>query len=377
LLPLAAVAASLTLLVAGPAAAGKPAQPLDNLVSPLGFAFAPDGSVYVGQAFTGELLRIARNGDRSVIATSGDGGFVGGVAVDRGGTRIHYTSSLPPEFANGPPSDTTLGTVTRSGTSVRQVSLLEYEEANNPDASNLYGIVEEGDCQDAANALSDFLGPAAFPGIVESNPYAVVADRGGSAVVADAAGNSVLRVSAKGKVSTIAVLPPIPQTLSQEALDATIGQINEVLEELGEELLPADALDACVGATYESNPVPTDVEIGPRGHYYVSALPGFPESAGSGAVFRINRWTGAVTQVASGFTGAVDLAVERDGTIHVAELFAFQVSTVEPGDDAASSSTFVECPTALELDHRNRVWVAEGGICTDGPPAPGRIVQLT
>jgi sugar lactone lactonase YvrE len=154
-------------------------------------------------------------------------------------------------------------------------------------------------------------------------------------------------------------------------------EVNAALEGMGMDPLPDGALDACVGAEFQSNPVPTDVEIGPDGNYYVSALPGFPESAGAGAVFRISRSSGAVTKVAGGFTGAVDLAVTDDGTIYVAELFGFQVSRVDPGDDEASASTFVECPTAIEADVRGQVWVAEGGICTDGPPAPGRIVPLS
>ena len=50
-------------------------------------------------------------------------------------------------------------------------------------------------------------------------------------------------------------------------------------------------------------------EIGPDGNYYVSSLPGFPESPGAGSVFRIDRSSGSVTQIATGFTGATDLAV--------------------------------------------------------------------
>ena len=131
-------------------------------------------------------------------------------------------------------------------------------------------------------------------------------------------------------------------------------------------------MDKCVGATYQSNPVPTDVEIGPDGDYYVSALPGFPESPGAGKVFKISRTTGAVNEVAGGFTGAVDLAVAADGTIYVAELFAFQVSKVNPGADSASSSVFVPCPTAVEIGPGGTVLAAEGGICQDGPPEGGQ-----
>ncbi len=92
-------------------------------------------------------------------------------------------------------------------------------------------------------------------------------------------------------------------------------------------------------------------------------------------MFRINRSDGTVTLVADGFTGAVDLAV-RGGTVFVAEIFAGQVSHFKLSDPSTVSATPVDCPTALEVDQRGRVWVAEGGICTDGAPSPGRIVRL-
>lgn len=375
-IPVAAVAAvALVAIGAMPAAAGggHHTTPIDDVFSPLGFAIAPDGTFYVAEAFTGQLSKVERSGERTSLITPADGQFTAGVDVR--GSRVSYTLSLPPEFQDGPPTDTVLNTITRSGTRLQSVSLLDYEVANNPDAVNLYGVIEPGDCQDAVGALSDFLGPAAYPGQVESNPYAVAYDLGGSRVVADAAGNSLLRVSKQGVTSTIAVLPPIPQVLSQEFTEGTIAQINEVLESMGEPLLPSDALAACVGSTYQSNPVPTDVELGPGGHYYVSALPGAPESPGSGAVFRVSRWSGEVTKIADGFSGAVDLAV-RGGTIYVAEVFAGQVSHFRLDNSSAVWTAPVECPTALEVDQRGKVWVAEGGICTDGPPSPGRIVRL-
>ena len=80
--------------------------------------------------------------------------------------------------------------------------------------------------------------------------------------------------------------------------------------------------------------------------------------------------------MASGFTGAVDLAVASDGTIYVAELFAFQVSRVDPGHSSASASTFVECPSAVEIGRGGQLFAAEAGICSDGPPQPGRIVRV-
>lgn len=375
-IPVAAVAAvALATMGAAPSSAGgiHHSTPVEDVFSPLGFAIAPNGTFYVAEAFTGQLTKVERSGERVSLIAPADGQFTAGVDVR--GNRVTYTLSLPPEFQDGPPTDTVLNTITRDGSPLQSVSLLDYEAANNPDEINLYGVIEPGECQDAVDALSDFLGPAAYPGQVESNPYAVTFDRDGARVVADAAGNSVLRVNRQGTTSTIAVLPPVPQTMTQDFTDGTIAQINDVLESMGEPLLPTDALDACVGSTYQGNPVPTDVEIGPGGHYYVSSLPGAPEAPGTGSVFRINRWSGAVTQVASGFTGAVDLAV-RGERVYVAEVFAGQVSSFRLSDPSMVSTTPVACPTALEVDQRGAVWVAEGGICTDGPPTAGRIVRL-
>jgi DNA-binding beta-propeller fold protein YncE len=347
---------------------------VEDLVSPLGFAIAPDGTFFVAEAFAGQLTRVDRSGARTQLITPAEGQLTSGVAVR--GDRVSYTLSLPPEFQDGPPTDTVLATITRDGASRRTVSILDHELATNPDAVNLYGVVEPGECQDAVDGLSDFLGPAAFPGPVESNPYAVAYDWDGARIVADAAGNSLLRVSARGTVTTVAVLPPIAQVLTEEFIGGTVAQINEALAAMGEPLLPDDALAACVGSAFQSNPVPTDIEIGPGGHYFVTALPGAPENPGSGAVFRVNRWTGKVTMVADGFNGAVDLAV-RGRTLYVAEVFAGQVSRFRLDDPSSVRTTPVDCPTAVEVDRRGTVWVAEGGICGDGPPSPGRIAPLT
>jgi sugar lactone lactonase YvrE len=101
-----------------------------------------------------------------------------------------------------------------------------------------------------------------------------------------------------------------------------------------------------VGAAYRAEPVPTDVEVGPDGSYYVSSLPGFPEAPGTGSVFRVTR-SGSVELVATGFSGAADLAVTDDGTIYVAELFGGQISQIVDGD--ASVLVEVTEPAAVEV----------------------------
>jgi len=365
---LAGVGGTVLLLAAAPpASADGPIA--DNLTSPLGFAVASDGTLYVAEAFAGLLTQIDPDGTRTELASAPPGSGTAGVDVTANGT-VYYTLTLPPEV--GTPPGTALARVRPDGSSQVLASLSDFEEQNNPDANNVYGILKKGDCYDAVNSVSRFIGPAQYTGNIESNPYAVANEGYGSVLVADAAGNSIVRVEG-GEVSTVAVLPAINQTLDKPTMRKTVRQINRKLERRGKDPLPRNTLDSCIGEKYASNPVPTDVEIGPDGKAYVSTLPGFPELPGYSKVFRINRNTGAIQTVAKGFTGGTDLAVADDGTIYVSELFAFQVSRIAPGDTSATSSTFVECPTAVEINKAGEVLVAQGGVCG---PAPGTIFKL-
>lgn len=356
-------------------AATSPASAADNVVadnlnSPLGFAVTDGGTLYVAEAFAGLLTKIAPNGTRTELASAPPGSGTAGVAKAADGS-IYYTLTSPPE--RGSPPDTALAVVHPDGSRETLASLAEYEEQNNPDAGNVYGILRKGHCYDDFSALSRFLGPARYSGGVESNPYAVAAEGYDSAIVADAAGNDIVRVVGD-EVSTVAVLPPIKQTLTEQAVRKEVRRINRKLERRGKDPIPRSSLDSCIGVKYASNPVPTDVEIGPDGNYYVSTLPGAPELPGYARVFKVDAGTGALSTVAKGFTGATDLAVASDGTIYVAELFAFQVSTVAPGDRSATSSTFVDCPTAVEVTSADTVYVAHGGLCG---PDPGEIITLS
>ena len=326
------VAALIAVLLIGvnalPSAAQEPPVEIDQvaggLAGPLGLAIGADGTVYVAQAFLGSLTAIDRDGDRTDLVTGEP--VAGGVeALGRG--QVVYTTRVGEPGV--PPSEANLMRVTPAGKTRQLASLLAYEEAENPDASNLYGFVDL-DPACAAEVDAAFGGEVPttpYSGQIDSNPYAVAFDRGGY-VVADAGGNDIVRVDANGRVSTVAVLPPI---------DTTIGP--EVVEEFG-------APECVVGAAYRAEPVPTDVEVGPDGSYYVSSLPGFPEAPGTGSVFRVTR-SGSVELVATGFSGAVDLAVTDDGTIYVAELFGGQISQIVDGD--ASVLVEVTEPAAVEV----------------------------
>jgi hypothetical protein len=170
-------------------------------------------------------------------------------------------------------------------------------------------------------------------------------------VVADAGGNSLVRVE-DGQVSTLAVLPPVPMEISA-GLAGAFG-------------LP----DCVIGTDFQLDPVPTDVEVGPDGMLYVSSLPGGPEDGsimGLGGVFRVDPWTGSVQRVASGFTGATDLAVTKDGTIYVTEFFVGSVSKVVAGAREEVVS-FPAPPLSIE-QHKGMLYVglANGSVVTITP----------
>ncbi|HEX5018259.1 MAG TPA: ScyD/ScyE family protein, partial [Actinomycetes bacterium] len=222
----------------------------DNLTSPLGFAVDDDGTLYVAEAFAGLLTKIKPNGDRSEIASAPPGSGTSGAAVTQNGS-VYYTLTLPPEV--GSPPETALGIVRPDGSTDILASLSDFEEQNNPDADNRYGIRDSGTCFERFSSLERFLGPAKYKGIVESNPYKVADEGYGSALVADAAGNDIVRV-VNGKVSTVAVLPPINQTLDKPTVRKQMRQINRKLERRGKDPLPVDYLDPCIGKKYASNP---------------------------------------------------------------------------------------------------------------------------
>lgn len=113
-----------------------------------------------------------------------------------------------------------------------------------------------------------------------------------------------------------------------------------------------------VGRVYTSEPVPTDVEVGPDGFWYVSSLPGIPELPGTGSVFRVNPDTGAVNLVARGFSGAVDLAVADDGTIYVAEINGNRISSIRDGVVAPVVDVF--SPGAVEIGSDGTIYATVG-----------------
>jgi hypothetical protein len=175
-------------------------------------------------------------------------------------------------------------------------------------------------------------------GVVDSNPYAVLATHGVKYVV-DAGGNSLLRVQ-DGVITTVAVFPP---------------RSNPLFPGLGPPV-------------FES--VPDSIVRGPGGDLFVGDLTGFPFPVGGAIVHRVSR-TGVISTYASGFTNIIDIAFDAWGNLYVLE---FDTNgRLNPGDAGAlwrvprfgartkSNSTKIEVP-GLALVSPGGLAIGRGAI---------------
>ena len=319
-----------------------------GLAGPLQIAIGPQRSVYIAQSFAGMLSIVTEDGQTDIPAPGIDG-------LDVVGRRVMFTTR-----ADGEPGDpgffADLRRLNRDESSTQIADLWAYEQTQNPDQVNSYGFVEiPAEC--AAKWTVEEAGPPQYQGLPDSNPFGVLA-KGGTTYIADAGANAILKVTRRGEVSTVAVLPPQPVVIT-------------------EQIAGAQGLDPCtIGRTYNFEPVPTDVEVGPHGTLYVTTLPGGPEdpSLGArGAVYQIDTKTGSVKQIASGLLGATNLAVGPHRAIYVTELFAGRVSKI--GDDGKPVPV-VDLPTPSGLEyHRGKLYVSYN-VLSQAEPAHVATISL-
>ena len=346
LAPAGAAAASLALVagLAGPALAATPDPVATGLISPLSLAVAQDGTVYVSQNFIGVLTEAGQPDP----VYSVDGAEVGGVSVD-GDTVTFVTTTMSEEGGSA------LWTTGPDGLT-EVADLFAHEKSTNPDGDTRYGVKLSRSCKKQVGRHGKHW--LAGKGGVESHPYATYV-AGETTYVADAAGNSILAVTG-GEVSTVATLPPVPIEITRKRAKAM--------------KLPACA----VGKVYKAEGVPTDVEMGPDGNLYVTSLPGGPEDpvmGSNGGVYRVELATGTVSQISSGLTSPVGLAITADGTAYVSMLFASVVMEQKLGQ---APTVFAQVPFPGDVEVRgNQVYVTETDLMNDGstPPA-GRVLRF-
>jgi hypothetical protein len=295
-------------------------------------------------AYGNGLFRV---GTSKAVAIGPRGGDIHGVAFGVGGRSYAYTSSSPDHAL-------TRLTIVTPGQPTVTANLSAYERANNPDAGITYGVRNASACVRAAFKALDG-GPANYKGKVDSHPYAV-AGGGHPWYVADAGGNDVLRVDANGAVSRVATLPAQGFTFSAR-LVAGLG------------------LPSCVvGVRYYAEPVPTDIEVGPDHALYVTTLPGLYDLGQPGSLYRVDPRTGAVTRIATGFAGAVNVAVTSKGVIYVAEQLRGTVSLVRSG----KRTPIVSLPNVTGIEaYGARLYATQLAPVVNGiRTGPGRVVRI-
>jgi sugar lactone lactonase YvrE len=144
-----------------------------------------------------------------------------------------------------------------------------------------------------------------YGGPIDSNPYGLLA-LPGRRIIADAGANALIEVRANRRTKTLATLAP---------------------------------------ASGGRDPVPTAVAEGPDGAIYVSQLTGFPFFRGTSTILRVESDGSSITPHASGFTAAVDIAVDHGGALYVLEVASGQVPPFPPPAPGLGIGRLVrQCP---------------------------------
>jgi hypothetical protein len=315
------VAMGVAPLAAPAVAEGGPTVVVSGLTGPLQIAVGRDGSIYADNDFEGTLTAYRHGVARHVASAPSE---LAGVDAHGRGTVVYTTTA-------GDENGTTAATLERvlpNGHVRTLADIFGWERDHNPDSVNTYGVQDLS--PECAGAIPPDAGLLPYTGFVDSHAYSVAIVPGGW-VVGDAAGNDLIKVGANGHRSTLAVLPPVSTTITADVLVS-----NGVDEE-------SPLWDCLIGKTFESEAVPTDVEMGPDGMLYVSGLSG---GIAPGAVYRVDPATGAVTRIGFGFAGATNLAVAPDGSVYVAELFGGEISKLVDGGPQMVAQ--VDFPAAVE-----------------------------
>lgn len=348
-----------TLTAAAATPNGQPPATLaGGLVAPLHVSAGHDKTVTVSEEFAGRLTRIDAHGTKSVLYSNPAWDVAGN--AQRGSTTYFLESQ-----GAGPEDQRPLAghvhTIDGDGRQRTYGDFAALEAGHNADGEVHYGF---RNLPNGCAALLPPEMPAAYNGEVDSHPYGITVS-GHTLYVADAGANSVVSVDIEsGKTRTVAVLPPRPFTITAEAA-------------------AANHLPACVvGRSYDFEPVPTDVGVGPDGWLYVTSLPGGPEDpsfGARGAVFKVDPDNGYVKVFADKILSPTGLAVDNDGDVFVASLFGMGVLKID-GDSGRQSTLLSAGLTADVALQGSTLYATVNALPPEGPsktPPNGQVAVLS
>lgn len=273
----------------------------------------------------GLIGKVRRDGTvKTLIETDAD---LSGLAVSRNGRYLAYTYLT----GGGPPYRTlTSGlTIVGPGGVTVKADALAYENTHNPDRTIEYGIGPANASQCVLDELMKVTLGIYYNGLAESRPKSVAA-YGKDFILVDSAANTLLRITRSGKISTLAVLPPQPFTLTAAfAAEHALGE-------------------CVVGLTFNLEAAPTDVEVGKDGDLYVTtttwALWNVDVGA-RGSVYRVNPSNGAAERLVTGLDEPTNLALSG-GRIYITEHGAGRISVVRAG----KVSEYLPLPGAISIE---------------------------
>jgi hypothetical protein len=195
----------------------------------------------------------------------------------------------------------------------------------------------------------------------DSDPYAVIA-RKHDLLVADAAANDVLRVDKHGKVHLFHVFPNVRTGACATQSD------------------PDPSHPGC-------NFVPTSLATDRHGNVYVGGLSSL--TPGEAQVVKLSPDGKHVKRVWHGFTAVTGVAVSRDGTLYVSELFATEQHPADPQiqgvltkikSNGHRSHMDVPFPAGVVVNRHGTVFVAAWSVAPEtglaGPGTSGQVWRL-
>lgn len=210
--------------------------------------------------------------------------------------------------------------------------------------------------------------PGGYTAGPQTNPYHITALNGNEVLVADAAGNTLLLVKNNGNVEVIATFDPIVDPDTEERL------VQFPLED---------------GTECPVEPVPTTIEIGDDGSYYVSELTGTtaenlagsPSPEGLASIWRIEPGSSDIscpsakcTKAVTGLNSVIDMEFGPDGYLYVVEfdkngffpVVVFEdlgLGTIKKCDVSTGSCEVVEnnlvLPGAITFDKWDNLWLVD------------------